>query len=112
MRHFRLQELADKLKGTIGARGYLDQNPLAVNVLTKNEAEVYVAVAARSLFTAFVDSTLWQGVDKDEADDVLKALIDAHEHITQNQGLKQRVLALSTDCLKFSTEQLRKQCAS
>lgn len=112
MRHPRVEELLHKLKGTIAARAYLDLNPVAVQILSKEEAEHDVLIAASSLFTCFVDASLWCGAETDEVGEVCKSLASAYSCITDSEVIKERALALSVDCLKFSAEQLRKRVAS
>jgi hypothetical protein len=91
MASFEMTEKIRHLENTIAARKYLDQNEVALQILSKEEAEVDIHLAAYSLYLFFVNRALWCGFkpeEKGDVRDVRKALQSVSASITAHQQVK------------------------
>ena len=102
MKNWKIEELAKKLDGTITARKYLVANPIALELLTKGAAEYEVWLASRNLYSCFVDTKLWQGVEPEDEREVGEALHAAYESVSVNEAAK-KSLAVHLECFKKFT---------
>ena len=99
MKNLQIAELAWRLEGVIAARKYLDANPIASQLLSKESAEFQVYLASRYLYSHFADIKLWQGVDPEDEREVREVLEAAYESVTVSETTKKLCL-VQLDCFK------------
>lgn len=101
MRHAEIQMAIRRLKSDIEARAACEMTSPTCSVDQAVRLEESICLSTRALFSRYIDSAKWEGIDPDEEGEVGAVLKQALEHLKLDQDCIISVRHRCQDFQKF-----------
>ena len=102
MTHLEIELAIDKLQAAVAARLAAEELKATVTEDDVRELEEDVCIQSRALFSRYVDTAQWEGVDSEETSAVGNALRDAQQCLKSDQACMVSVQHRAKDFEEFS----------